>query len=101
MITPTESDIGRPVVYTGNTHPGGNPEYGVITSFGESAVFVQYTGEHASKATSREDLEWAHEPRHLRTGMFVLHDCWKCRDGKFRCVIGNPRQCEYPHARND
>ena len=36
-----------------------------------------------------------------RTGMFVLHNCWKCSDGKLPCVAGNPRQCEYPHARND
>lgn len=36
-----------------------------------------------------------------KTGMFVLHSCWKCLDGKKSCISGNPRQCEYPHARND
>ncbi len=36
-----------------------------------------------------------------RTGMFILHNCWKCSDGKRACVVGNPRQCEYPHARDD
>jgi hypothetical protein len=36
-----------------------------------------------------------------KTGMFVLHRCWKCNDGELACVVGSPRQCEYPHARND
>lgn len=36
-----------------------------------------------------------------KTGMFVLHRCWKCGDGARPCVVGNPRQCEYPHARDD
>jgi hypothetical protein len=38
---------------------------------------------------------------HSREGMFVLHDCWRCQDGTTPCIRGNPRQCEYPHARND
>ena len=33
MIEPTEDDIGRAVVYTGNRYPGGALEEGVITSF--------------------------------------------------------------------
>lgn len=36
-----------------------------------------------------------------KTGMFVFHTCWKCGDGERPCIAGNPRQCEYPHARND
>jgi hypothetical protein len=36
-----------------------------------------------------------------KTGVFVLHRCWKCNDGERPCVAGNPRQCEYLHARND
>ena len=35
------------------------------------------------------------------SGMFRDHSCWKCSDGLRSCVVGNPRQCEYPHARND
>jgi hypothetical protein len=35
------------------------------------------------------------------TGIFRDHSCWKCLDGKKACVAGNPRQCDYPHARND
>lgn len=35
------------------------------------------------------------------SGMFRDHSCWKCLDGKKSCIVGNPRQCEYPHARND
>lgn len=41
------------------------------------------------------------DPDHSRSGIFVLHNCWKCGDGARPCVAGNPRQCEYPHARND
>ena len=41
------------------------------------------------------------DPDHSRTGMFVLHNCARCDDGKKPCVAGNPRQCVYPHARND
>lgn len=36
-----------------------------------------------------------------KTGMFVLHRCWKCNDGEKPCVVGEPHQCEYPRARND
>jgi hypothetical protein len=36
-----------------------------------------------------------------KTGMFVLHACWKCNDGERACIQGSPRQCEYPRARND
>jgi hypothetical protein len=58
MIEPKETDIGRNVTYIGNTHPDGKPEYGVITSFNDSVVFVRYDGKQQSQATSREDLEW-------------------------------------------
>ncbi len=58
MIEPKEADIGRAVTYTGNTYLGGKPEYGVITSFNDSAVFVRYDGKQQSQATSREDLKW-------------------------------------------
>lgn len=34
-------------------------------------------------------------------GMFRDHRCWKCQDGAKPCAQGNPRQCEYPRARND
>lgn len=41
------------------------------------------------------------DPDHTRIGIFVLHNCWRCKDGRTPCVVGNPHQCEYPHARND
>ena len=56
MIDPTEQDIGRKVIYTGNY--GGPLEEGVITSFNECAVFVRYGANTTSKATNRTDLEW-------------------------------------------
>ena len=58
MINPTRDDIGRGVTYTGNRYPRGKLEYGKITSFNETAVFVRYDGDLGSKATSRSDLEW-------------------------------------------
>lgn len=58
MIEPTEADIGRGVVYTGNRYPDGKLEDGEITSFNEHSVFVRYRGDRHSKGTAREDLEW-------------------------------------------
>jgi len=39
MIEPTQDDVGRAVVYTGNRYPGGKLEEGVITSFTDHRVF--------------------------------------------------------------
>lgn len=58
MIEPSERDIGRKVVYTGNRYPGGKLEEGVITSFNPHTVFVRYGADTGSKGTSRVDLEW-------------------------------------------
>ncbi len=58
MIKPTEADVGRKVVYTGNRYPGGELEEGVITSFNEHTVFVRYSTGGTSKGTNRADLEW-------------------------------------------
>jgi hypothetical protein len=59
MIEPTEEDIGRAVVYTGNRFPGGKLEEGIITSFHDHAVFVRYGSDNHSKATTlRADLDW-------------------------------------------
>lgn len=58
MIEPTEEDIGRKVVYTGNRYPGGELEEGVITSFNHANVFVRYGAKNNSEATNRLDLEW-------------------------------------------
>jgi hypothetical protein len=33
--------------------------------------------------------------------MFRDHNCAYCSDGEKPCKQGNPRQCEFPHARND
>jgi hypothetical protein len=59
MIEPTEEDIGRAVVYTGNRYPGGKMKEGVVTSFNDFRVFVRYGSDKGSKSTAREDLEWA------------------------------------------
>jgi ribosomal protein L35AE/L33A len=62
MIEPTEADIGRRVIYTGNRHPGGKLEYGVITRIAHGFVFVRYGRELDAKGTYREDLEWDVKP---------------------------------------
>jgi hypothetical protein len=62
MIEPGKEDIGRAVLYTGNRHPGGKPEDGIITSFNDHAVFVRYGADKHSKATNRQDLEWIARP---------------------------------------
>lgn len=41
------------------------------------------------------------DPDYSRPGFFADHNCWKCRNGQQSCVRGDPRCCEYPHARND
>lgn len=38
---------------------------------------------------------------HVRYGVFVLHNCYRCRHGAKACVHGDPRRCENLHARND
>jgi hypothetical protein len=57
MIEPTDTDIGRLVIY--HTAHNGHGERGVITSFNERFVFVRYGTQSQSKATIRQDLEWA------------------------------------------
>lgn len=39
----------------------------------------------------------------VRTGIFVGHACWRCRDGAApeRCPSKVPGNCGEPHARND
>lgn len=56
MISPTEKDIGRQVIYN---NPPSDKEYGYITSFNDKYVFVRYGKGSTSQATSREDLYWA------------------------------------------
>lgn len=59
MIEPTESDIGKRVIYQGY-----ESDYeGVITSFNSECVFVLYDGDSHSKATRRSDLWWSNEPK--------------------------------------
>lgn len=55
MITPSNEDIGRKVVYNGH----GGREEGVITSFNEEYIFVRYGEIGHGQATRPEDLEFA------------------------------------------
>jgi hypothetical protein len=55
MITPTEDDIGRSVLYrTGQ----GEAKHGFVTSFNADYVFVRYDRSDAPMAMRRADLEW-------------------------------------------
>lgn len=61
MIAPTQADVGRVVIYRPAWQryrklPG---EEGIITSLNEAYVFVRYGEDTTSKATRRDDLEWA------------------------------------------
>jgi hypothetical protein len=57
VIGPTPGDVGCPVAY----HPRhGEQEFGVITAFNRSFVFVRYVGDTGSKATLRKDLLFRH-----------------------------------------
>lgn len=51
--------------------------------------------------TLQERMEEAMGPDNTKEGIFRNHRCWRCDDGRFLCTEGNPRQCDYPRARND
>jgi hypothetical protein len=70
VIEPTDADIGRAVLYTGNRYPGGKVERGKITGLTALGVFVRYTGDRHAKSTLREDLEWDD----AETGSISRHD---------------------------
>lgn len=57
-IAPTQADIGRKVVYTGNWN--GPLECGVITSLSEQrkCAWVRYGTTQTSACTDFSDLEW-------------------------------------------
>ena len=38
------------------------------------------------------------EPDYSRSGIFITHNCSRCRDGTLPCSAW---PCEFPHARND
>jgi hypothetical protein len=37
----------------------------------------------------------------FRDTKFRDHNCSRCRSGERACVKGDPRRCDWPHARND
>lgn len=58
MFDPVDSDIGRRVKYTASS---GFVDFGYITSFNDTVVFVRYDGQPPKangQATAREDLEF-------------------------------------------
>jgi hypothetical protein len=66
--------------------------------------FAETTEERNERLAKRRKERASIDPRDpdtSRTGVFVLHNCWRCQNGAARCVSGDPRQCEYLHARND
>jgi hypothetical protein len=41
------------------------------------------------------------DPDHTRQGIFVNHNCYKCKNGTCPCAEGASNRCGYPQARND
>ena len=54
-----------------------------------------------SKSDVRREMEKAMGPDHSRAGMFVYHNCSRCKNGEKPCVQGGRNRCEFPQARND
>jgi len=61
LIKVTEKDVGRTVIYKKEWMTPRHWEYGVITSFNDSYVFVRYGADTHSKATRRQDLYYAQD----------------------------------------
>lgn len=41
------------------------------------------------------------DPDYSRKGIFIHHNCYRCKSGELSCIAGNPSKCPYPKARND
>lgn len=41
------------------------------------------------------------DPDHTKTGVFIYHNCARCRSGALPCVKGAPHLCDNLHARDD
>ena len=95
-----ETDIGECPDCSGQGCGEWNGDYPEpVAKLGRSPVWLRnpdlvYDKERRTIIDSRDTDQ-------SRTGMFVLHNCSRCNDGNKQCVGGNPRQCEYPYARND
>jgi hypothetical protein len=109
VIEPTEADIGRAVLYTGNRYVGGKPERGVITGFNHWTVFVRYGDERYAKATNRADLEWANageseaHARLLESAVF-MEGFARGADMRFAAIEARLKALEErdePQARNE
>lgn len=84
MIEPTEADIGRAVIYVeklqGQQSSSFNHRYqpGVITSFNDTCVFVNYGRPGTTSAgTAREDLEWGYMESALRQSSVRCNHKWE------------------------
>jgi hypothetical protein len=55
----------------------------------------------AQPSSAATEMEKAMGPDHSRKGIFVNHNCYRCKDGEKPCVQGGAHRCEYPHARDD
>lgn len=71
----------------------------LMTQFQAEGMSREDASRKAYKAvTTKPDPR---DPDYSRSGIFQDHNCYRCKNGEKPCVVGNPRQCEYPHARND
>lgn len=57
---------------------------------------------NASRSAADQPAADPRDPDYSRQGVFQTHNCYRCKDGERPCVRGgNPRRCEFLHARND
>lgn len=85
MINPDQKDIGGKVQY--------KDEFGVITSFTDSFVYVRYEKQHPSangQATKREDLTWVAECRNCdkRDMWAEIQPCRHCSIPPHTDILG-------------
>lgn len=83
-----------------------DPECFIDTSPTTTVTRCKWCREEAEAPISREEYLCTpkpdpRDPDYSRIGIFVNHNCSRCRDGELPCKSGNPNRCEYPHARND
>ena len=41
------------------------------------------------------------EPDYTREGVFIYHNCYRCKNGTLPCRSGSPNRCDNLTARND
>lgn len=106
-------DLERPDGVAGGIVRGETEPTALVVEFTIAPEFVRCSRcttdvvcNYLSQCAYAERIETAglldpRDPDHSRHGIFVHHNCWKCREGERPCAEGNPSRCSFPIARND